>query len=829
MFNLIFKASEQPKNQDTLGVLGYLVVANKQVHSYQIDVLNDYLSSIDLSLNESVLNDIIIGSEETALSFASSLTAFETESATVQSEIIFVTYILAYIDNSFDSNELDIINALVSSSVLSTIEIEKTKENAKSEALLYRSYNNVLFSRTRNDEKQSIIKRFWNWLLSLLKKVLHISNDNTVFDENSAYRYMIEKCEKTAKEDFSVVKPSYEKVLDACAKTITKIQQYKNSISSETELSEEISKAVGLFVDKLNRDVLEQTKEAQNSLAQKERTVSDFTISLLGRTKAGKSTLHAVLTNQGKESIGIGKQRTTRYNRVYQWNCLRIIDTPGIGSSEAGGRSDEEIAASVLGETDIICFVIVDDSILKDILEFIERISLLNKPIIVLLNHKENIKPEVKFNRFIANPTEWLYTNGESNLQGHIDRIKKYAQTKGFDNLISVFPVFLLPALMSTESEYVKYSDLLWNSSNVDVFIKQLKEWISKGGSIKRSQTILDEASVNFGRANEQILMAEEILVDRIDNLQKQRKKKDAKLRDLGEIVKTKIRKLLEEKYKDLATTYALDFAEEEYCKSGNVSKDWQSYLTRIEFTKDVNDEIEKEFKVFTNEIDDIVSELFEDYYFSIKGSFETLKADIPFEINLRAIARLGGAALGVAGSIVLAILGISNPVGWVLTLAGTAIGLLANLFKSKEKKRQEAINKVYNAVHDSVMGCMKSEIEQTIQKVDNVIQSSIEKVDRLFSDLISGLNKTYEWSRELRNTFIEQQKWLNKVYGWRLFQYLTNKNDSFNLDLINSDILDVDRSIPGEITISIQTDEQINPDILNNIIVEQIKVVRRL
>lgn len=62
-------------------------------------------------------------------------------------------------------------------------------------------------------------------------------------------------------------------------------------------------------------------------------------------TKAGKSTLHSILTEQGWDAIGVGKQRTTRSNRFYTWNNIRIIDTPGIGAP--GGKSDEEIAESI--------------------------------------------------------------------------------------------------------------------------------------------------------------------------------------------------------------------------------------------------------------------------------------------------------------------------------------------------------------------------------------------------------------------------------------------------------------------------------------------------
>ena len=54
-------------------------------------------------------------------------------------------------------------------------------------------------------------------------------------------------------------------------------------------------------------------------------------------------------------------QRTTRYNRIYEWKNIRIIDTPGIEAP--GGESDEAIAESVMDESDVICCVATDDSI----------------------------------------------------------------------------------------------------------------------------------------------------------------------------------------------------------------------------------------------------------------------------------------------------------------------------------------------------------------------------------------------------------------------------------------------------------------------------------
>ena len=57
-----------------------------------------------------------------------------------------------------------------------------------------------------------------------------------------------------------------------------------------------------------------------------------------------------------------------------------------------------------------------------------------------MLNHKENIRNEIRYKRFISNPSKWSTDTGESNLQGHIDRINKY----GFVPFLIASACFLL-------------------------------------------------------------------------------------------------------------------------------------------------------------------------------------------------------------------------------------------------------------------------------------------------------------------------------------------------------------------------------------------------
>ena len=52
-----------------------------------------------------------------------------------------------------------------------------------------------------------------------------------------------------------------------------------------------------------------------------------FSVTLFGRTMAGKSTLMEVLTEGDGSAIGMGAQRTTRDIRRYEWNGLAVTET----------------------------------------------------------------------------------------------------------------------------------------------------------------------------------------------------------------------------------------------------------------------------------------------------------------------------------------------------------------------------------------------------------------------------------------------------------------------------------------------------------------------
>lgn len=95
------------------------------------------------------------------------------------------------------------------------------------------------------------------------------------------------------------------------------------------------------------------------------------------------------MTQQDDDDIGIGKLRTTRYNRSWYWDRLRIVDTPGIGAP--GGEVDTEIAKSIIDEADMICYIVTNDSIQETEFDFFETIKDRNKPLYIILNYKSNL------------------------------------------------------------------------------------------------------------------------------------------------------------------------------------------------------------------------------------------------------------------------------------------------------------------------------------------------------------------------------------------------------------------------------------------------------
>lgn len=161
-----------------------------------------------------------------------------------------------------------------------------------------------------------MFRRLIDYIIAFFCRLFSIPLQTSV--ENAAsqdqdYKAAIQKCAEIAKDDFTVVRPCYEAVISKCSSIVHNLQEQQAHHRYHSKLSDSVSEIVSDFAQNLSDSVLSQSQKSEAELLQKERTLPDFTISLLGRTKAGKTTLHAILTGEGRDKIGSGLQRTTRY------------------------------------------------------------------------------------------------------------------------------------------------------------------------------------------------------------------------------------------------------------------------------------------------------------------------------------------------------------------------------------------------------------------------------------------------------------------------------------------------------------------------------------
>lgn len=110
-------------------------------------------------------------------------------------------------------------------------------------------------------------------------------------------------------------------------------------------------------------------------------------VAVVGRTRAGKSTLRFVLTGDGEDGIGRGGQRTTRTIIEYAWHGLLLRDTPGVGARD--GAADTALAMQAAATADLVLWVVTSDGLQKATVEPVRHIISRGVPVLVAVNHKE--------------------------------------------------------------------------------------------------------------------------------------------------------------------------------------------------------------------------------------------------------------------------------------------------------------------------------------------------------------------------------------------------------------------------------------------------------
>lgn len=622
----------------------------------------------------------------------------------------------------------------------------------------------------KEDDANENIKINWaESLTSAFKSLIFFLNAKESEDGDSSELLSGSIFAKKVKDLASVSKQDLERtesiMLKYCEEISSGIENIKKNITN-LECSNRTEKEVQSLVANLVKtnqwlsdDVSRSLKDNMCVLDKKKRTINYFTIAFMGRTKAGKSTFHKVVTHDVNDDIGVGKLRTTRYNRSFYWENIRILDTPGIGAP--GGKSDTEVAMSIIDEADLICYIVTNDSIQETEFDFLNSLKERSKPLFIILNIKSNLDQPIRLKRFLADPLAWKKSNGPDGIQGHLNRIRDAMGNKWDMNMVDIIPIHLYSAILRNQDGRFsdEEKDRLLEGSNIQEYVAKVKSSIFKYGSLRKTQNIFDGCAYQIHKVYYGLNSKRESVLEDINLLDKAFSSLNTFINNEQSNVENKIKDAVRSEF-DALRSNARRFANINY-EGENLDKKWGNDIDNKRIYDRLSKNIERIYEDFNNAISDRVKECLGDLQLSQREFYKT-KDRISGETihDWKFGANIISTVINVATPIIIG--NIWNPGGWILTGITVGIGIIGylfqSLFQSKKQKISEAQDKVFkgilkslneseNAVLSECLKSIKDNVEQVKVQLDNslgIVLTESRKITDVLDSLIE-ISGNYE------------------------------------------------------------------------------------
>lgn len=762
-------------------LIAHIACTDKQLHNREIKQLATFLRNDASDVVAKEIDKILVQADD-AIDLSTVLSAVP---VTEQKRTLEIAFRMAYADRHLHLEESALLKQIadvwnISTGGMKAIEAkarcgpphedETQNKTTSPEAKIVQTLD-LLFSKGLLNSVAKSDGGVWQRKLRRLR--------HQVLFAGPEYAVAVQHCREVAKHDFTRVEShlkQIQKMLENLqtnlGKTIMEMDTGPKKTGNEKE--KVLDYLQGLRKD-LSTTLTDNVVKTREGLAAKHRSLQYFTVAFMGKTKAGKSTLHAVITGQGWDGIGTGKQRKTRYNRVYEIDNLRIIDTPGIGAPEADGRTDEEIALSIVDEADIICFVVTSDNQQKEEFEFLQTLKAAGKPLVILLNWKSGLNGS-RLRRFIRDADEILspkpVANPESknarDVSGHLRRIRQYAKDYYENNYFDIIPVHLYAAQLARTGEKPEFENELYDASKVEDFLNCIRLDILRDGSIHRSQTLLGSSA---GRVE----TVRDWLADKAKASYGEATKLEKKHRDsLSEIIKAEseakreMHDAIKSFYKLLRDQEVPKFAERHYdAKSDSLSKKWQKWLKKKGLIKQLESQIQATVSHFEDKVKERLDEVEKDLEMTARLKMERLKGDgSGLEFSWRNTIRIGGLLTGLVGLILIP--------SWVIAGIGAAISWFASLFQSEDTKRRKAVEKTKDTLLKELNSQEGKVKEQTKEEFDKQSKEIHQDVSQFFKLLTESIKAIGPLCRAGEDDLRREVDSINRAYASRVLQWLT-------------------------------------------------------
>ena len=733
-----------------------MVIVDKKINQMEVDVLDNYLP---LSKEDELYHQRmqIFSDDEERMKLKDLLDKLVMANYSVaqKTEIVTLLARIAYGDDYMASSELELlikVGKLLKLDIGQIIEETQSESNKRIDSSQLSSLKrfvgkmeNTIYQSFANSDKKSVVDMMLGGL-GYSASIAQITEDAE--KDLARVTRIIDDLNSMLNEEYNhlaSIKPSSKKV----SKEVLKIEQIIQGIRGS--FNEIIDNSLTS-----NRDVLDK----------KRRNIRYFTIAFMGRTKAGKSTLHKVITQQENDDIGVGKLRTTRYNRSWYWNKLRIVDTPGIGAP--GGEADTEIAKSIIDEADVVCYVVTSDSIQETEFDFFSTIKERNKPLYIILNVKSNLNQAIRLKRFIANPDDWRLGDGPQSIKGHIERIHDKLDGKYNMDAVRIIPIHLLAAQIALSGEQdSKTSKILFEASNISEFTNSVKKEVQLSGSLKKSLSVIDGTSYQINTIWHKIYADLKSLKEGNEVLKKKQAKNYTFFKNELTQVEQYLKTIFQGTRDDLHNR-ASAFASEHY-DDEEAGKAWSNDAV----VKSINKRLEQQIQERFNDLNEKIKSELEEMIMDMRISLAT--NNIGSNVSGESVTNTRLAA-NVFVSVISATLFVWNPLGWsvaVLAVVGIIGSFLSSLFTSKSEKIRKATDKLRKQLYDSIDSGIDKNLKQVLENTRKSINDTYKSIDSVLKaytknadDIITDMDRLVKQVQEKENA-------INSLVSLRILDFV--------------------------------------------------------
>lgn len=734
----------------------YMVIVDKEINQMEVDVLDNYLPlSKEDELYHQRMQIFSDDEERTKLKDILDKLVMANYSVAQKTEIVTLLARIAYGDDYMASSELEL---LIKVGKLLKLDIDQIIEETQSES-----------NKRIASSQLSSLKRFVGKMENTIYQNFANSDKKSVVDMmlgGLGYSASIAQITEDAEKDLARVTRIIDDLngmLNEEYNHLATIKPSSKKVSKEVLKIEEIIQGIRGSFNEIIDNSLTSNREV---LDKKRRNIRYFTIAFMGRTKAGKSTLHKVITQQENDDIGVGKLRTTRYNRSWYWNKLRIVDTPGIGAP--GGEADTEIAKSIIDEADVVCYVVTSDSIQETEFDFFSTIKERNKPLYIILNVKSNLNQAIRLKRFIANPDDWRLGDGPQSIKGHIERIHDKLDGKYNMDAVRIIPIHLLAAQIALSGEQdSKTSKILFDASNISEFTNSVKKEVQLSGSLKKSLSVIDGTSYQINTIWHKIYADLKSLKEGNEVLKKKQSKNYTFFKNELTQVEQYLKTIFQVTRNDLHNR-ASAFAREHY-DDEDAGKAWSKDMV----VKSINKRLEQQIQERFNDLNEKIKSELEEMIMDMRISLAT--NNIGSNVSGESVTNTRLAA-NVFVSVISAALFVWNPLGWsiaALTVVGIIGSFLSSLFTSKSEKIRKATENLRKQLYDSVDSGIDKNLKQVLENTRKSINDTYKSIDSVLKaytknadDIITDMDRLVKQVQEKENA-------INSLVSLRILDFV--------------------------------------------------------